>query len=45
MRAWWDRALAAGLEVVMPLEVQFWGDRYGALKDPFGVTWSIGGPP
>jgi PhnB protein len=23
---------------------QFWGDRYGVLRDPFGHTWSIGGP-
>jgi PhnB protein len=26
----------------MPLEKQFWGDRYGQLRDPFGVTWSMG---
>jgi hypothetical protein len=25
----------------MPLADQFWGDRYGHLKDPFGFTWSI----
>jgi len=42
-QVWWDRAVATGLEVVMPLEVQFWGDRYGALRDRFGVMWSIGG--
>lgn len=41
---WWDRAVAAGCEVRMPLENQFWGDRYGSLRDPFGVDWSIGGP-
>jgi PhnB protein len=28
----------------MPLADQFWGDRYGQLKDPFGHSWSIGGP-
>jgi PhnB protein len=28
----------------MPLENQFWGDRYGQLRDPFGHLWSIGGP-
>lgn len=39
--AWWDRAVAAGCTVLMPLETQFWGDRYGQVKDPFGVTWSI----
>lgn len=44
VQAWWDRAVAAGAEVVMPLEVMFWGDRYGMLRDPFGVTWSMGEP-
>ena len=43
-QAWFDRAVAAGCEVTMPMEVQFWGDRYGQLKDPFGFAWSIGGP-
>lgn len=41
---WFDRAVAAGCEVTMPMDVQFWGDRYGQLKDPFGFAWSIGGP-
>jgi PhnB protein len=42
---WWDRALAAGpCEVTMPLADQFWGDRYGRFKDPYGHPWSIGGP-
>ena len=37
----WDRAVGAGAEVLMPLENQFWGDRYGILRDPFGHKWSI----
>jgi len=37
-----QQALAAGAEVVMPLADQFWGDRYGVLKDPSGHMWSIG---
>lgn len=41
---WWERALAAGAIVRMPLDNQFWGDRYGQVVDPFGHTWSIGGP-
>ncbi|MET0294568.1 MAG: VOC family protein [Phenylobacterium sp.] len=41
---WWKRALEAGCEIAMPLENQFWGDRYGKLRDPFGVTWSLGEP-
>lgn len=39
-----QRALDAGASVVMPLADQFWGDRYGQVKDPFGHTWSIGAP-
>jgi PhnB protein len=41
---WFERATAAGAEVTMPLANQFWGDRYGQIKDPFGHRWSIGGP-
>lgn len=39
---WWDRAVAAGCTVTSPLKEEFWGDIYGQLKDPFGVTWAIG---
>ena len=42
--AWWERATAAGCEVKMPLADQFWGDRYGQLRDPFGHSWSIASP-
>lgn len=41
--AWWARALGAGAEPIMAMEVQFWGDRYGQIRDPFGHVWSIGG--
>jgi PhnB protein len=41
---WWKRATDAGAEITMPLADQFWGDRYGQIKDPFGHTWSIGAP-
>jgi PhnB protein len=37
-----DRAVKAGAQVEMPVMDQFWGDRYGRLKDPFGHKWSIG---
>lgn len=40
----WERAVKAGAQVMMPLDNQFWGMRYGQLKDPFGHRWSIGGP-
>jgi PhnB protein len=42
--AWWARATAAGAEVKMPLDDQFWGARYGQLRDPFGHSWSIASP-
>ena len=35
------QALAAGATVKMPLENQFWGDRYGIVTDPFGHSWSL----
>ena len=41
---WWGRAMVAGAEPLFPLEDQFWGARYGQLRDPFGHVWSIGGP-
>jgi len=39
-----QRALDAGATVVNPLEDQFWGDRYGVVRDPFGHQWSLGQP-
>ncbi|MCW2516789.1 MAG: hypothetical protein JWR11_5831 [Mycobacterium sp.] len=38
------RAVDAGAVVVAPLEDQFWGDRYGIVRDPFGHQWSLGQP-
>ncbi|MDT5130834.1 MAG: PhnB protein, partial [Mycobacterium sp.] len=39
-----QQAIDAGATVVMALEDQFWGDRYGVLRDPFGHHWSMGQP-
>jgi len=39
--AWFSRAVEAGCEVTAPVEKMFWGARYGALKDPFGVSWAM----
>jgi len=36
-----NQAVKAGAEVVMPLADQFWGDRYGVLKDPYGHQWAV----
>jgi uncharacterized glyoxalase superfamily protein PhnB len=41
---WYKRAMDAGCTAVMPPQDMFWGDRYGQLKDPFGVTWALNGP-
>lgn len=37
--AFFARALAAGCTQVMPVADQFWGDRMGCLKDPYGHNW------
>lgn len=42
--SWFQRAVDAGATVVMAVEEQFWGDRYGVLSDPFGHQWSLGQP-
>jgi PhnB protein len=37
----WSRALTAGAEVVYPLADQFYGERGGRLRDPFGHQWMV----
>lgn len=37
----WKQAVAAGAQVAVPIANQFWGERYGQLRDPFGLKWSI----
>jgi PhnB protein len=37
----WERAVGAGCEVVYPLADQFYGDRGGRLRDPFGHQWML----
>jgi uncharacterized glyoxalase superfamily protein PhnB len=39
--ATWAQAIAAGCQPTMPLMDQFWGDRYGQLRDPSGFVWAI----
>ena len=36
------RAVAAGAAIVRPLRDQFYGERSGAIRDPFGHDWLIG---
>jgi PhnB protein len=37
----WERAVSAGAEVMYPLEDQFYGERGGRLRDPFGQQWMM----
>lgn len=39
--ALWQRVVAAGAEVLHPLQEQFWGDRQGQVLDPFGHKWNL----
>ncbi|MGH9314289.1 MAG: VOC family protein [Vicinamibacterales bacterium] len=39
--ALFKQAVEAGATVTMPLENQFWGDRYGKVRDPFGHQWHL----
>lgn len=36
-----QRAVDAGCEVVTPVQQMFWGDLFGALRDPYGVSWAM----
>ncbi|TNC16163.1 glyoxalase/bleomycin resistance/extradiol dioxygenase family protein [Methylobacterium terricola] len=35
------RAVEAGATTLTPPAEMFWGDRYGQVRDPFGVTWAM----
>ena len=35
------QSVAAGLKQEKPAEDQFWGDRMGVVKDPYGIQWMI----
>ncbi|WP_193188881.1 VOC family protein [Nisaea sediminum] len=37
----WQRAVAAGSGILVPLADMPWGERYGKLIDPFGHVWSV----
>jgi PhnB protein len=36
-----EQALKSGAKELQPLKDQFYGDRSGTLKDPFGHTWTV----
>jgi len=35
------KAAANGAKITMPATDMFWGDRMGAMEDPFGHVWSV----
>ena len=35
------QAITAGAKEIKPLENQFYGDRSGTLKDPYGHVWTV----
>ncbi len=39
--ATYKRALDAGAKEIRPPQDEFWGDRGGALLDPFGYPWYV----
>jgi PhnB protein len=40
LRGYWS-ALSADGTVTMPLQMQMWGDEFGACTDRFGVHWMV----
>jgi PhnB protein len=36
-----EKAVKAGASAIMPVQDMFWGDRIGAVKDPFGHNWTL----
>jgi uncharacterized glyoxalase superfamily protein PhnB len=39
----YQQALSAGATIVRPLQNQFYGERSGTVRDPFGHEWLLGG--
>ena len=39
--ALFERCIAEGAQALQEPEDQFWGDRSGRLKDPYGVVWVL----
>lgn len=36
-----EQAKNAGMSVTYPVQEQFWGDKMGALLDPFKLSWTL----
>lgn len=40
LRGYWA-GLTSGAQVSVPLEMQMWGDEFGAFTDRFGIPWMV----
>jgi PhnB protein len=38
-----EQAVKTGATVIRPLQTQFYGERSGTIRDPFGHEWLLGG--
>ena len=36
-----QQAVDAGATITMPVDNQFWGDRFGTIPDPYGHSWGL----
>lgn len=36
-----QQAVDAGATITMPVDNQFWGDRFGTITDPYGHSWGL----
>lgn len=36
-----EDAIRAGAEIISPIKKEFYGDRAGKIKDPFGLSWVL----
>jgi PhnB protein len=41
LSSYYEKLLAGGGTVTMPLEKAPWGDRFGMLTDRFGIQWMV----
>lgn len=39
--ATFKQAVDAGAKSLQPVQLMFWGDRYGKVEDPFGHVWGL----
>jgi PhnB protein len=39
-----DKAVAAGARILLPMDDRPWGDRYGIIEDPYCHRWSVAAP-